>query len=95
MDYRIYPNRNGHRPSEEQRGVVRVGMVEENADTKRQGVAGHFAAVTHEADGEVRFYVFTATSKESKFPNNPLWMGPYIALSEEIVDDKQLVEEGA
>lgn len=85
MDYRIYPNQINHKPGEEARGVLRTGYVEKNEDTKARGLAGYFAAVTHEADGEVRFYVFTATARDHKFPNTPLWMGPYTALSEEIL----------
>lgn len=85
MDYQTYPNQIGHKPGGETRGVIRTGMVEENADTKHQGVAGYFAAVTYEAEGEVRFYVFSATPSESRFPNVPSWMGPYTALSEEIL----------
>jgi hypothetical protein len=85
MDYRTYPNQIGHKPGEADRGVVRTGMVEENEDTKDRGLADYFAAVTHEANGEVRFYVFTATPSDSKFPNIPLWKGPYTSLSEEIL----------
>lgn len=92
MDYKTYPNRNGKKPADESRGVLRVGIVEENADTTRTGLAGHMAAVTHEADGEVRFYIFTATPEDSMFPNNPLWLGPYMALSEEIVEESPPVE---
>jgi hypothetical protein len=92
MDYKTYPNRNGKKPDDESRGALRVGIVEANADTTRTGLAGYVAAVTHEADGEVRFYIFTTTPEDSMFPNNPLWIGPYTALSEEIVEENPPME---
>jgi hypothetical protein len=63
---------------------VRMGRVEANDDT--QELAGYVAAVTHEEDGWVRFYIYTETPAEALFPRTPLWIGPYQGLSEEIVD---------
>lgn len=81
----VYPNWLGKMTGDENRGPIRFGMVEENQAMQRLGAAGNFAAVTREENGEVRFYYFTATPENSLFPNNPLWIGPCQALSEEIV----------
>jgi hypothetical protein len=59
--------------------------VEENESMEAAGLAGYPAAVTYEADGEVRFYIWTITQPYTQFPNVGLWIGPYWALSEEIV----------
>ena len=66
---------------------VRMGLVEANEDTEARELAGHFAAVTHEADGLVRFYIYTSTPSDALFPNTPLWIGPYQGLSEEILTE--------
>lgn len=81
-DYQSYPKaRRG------QSTPVRVGVVEENEDMLARELAGHFAAVTHEADGLVRFYIFTSTPMDALFPDAPLWIGPYQGLSEEILPE--------
>jgi hypothetical protein len=86
--FRTYPNLVGHRPSDSDRGALRTGIVEENQDTKRIGIAGELAAVTHEQAGEVRFYVFILPDDESDRPGVSRWMGPYMGLSEEILSDE-------
>ena len=87
--FQAYPNRCGKRPADDNRGALRVGIVEDNTDTHSRGLAGHMAAVTHEFNGEARFYIFTATPADSLFPNIPMWVGPYQAYSEEILDLNQ------
>lgn len=83
--YQAYPNRRGKKPEDGNRGALRVGFVEENTEMNARGLAGHFAAVTYEENGEVLFYAFTSTPEDSPFPNNPMWIGPWRAHSEEIV----------
>lgn len=84
-DYQSYPNRRGKPRDDDNRGALRVGIVEENEATEAAGLAGYLAAVTHEEHGEVRFYIGRLTPSDSQFPNVWLWVGPYWALSEEIV----------
>lgn len=71
----VSPNRLGKDPEDENRGALRVGVVERNDDTETEGIAGFQAAVTYEEHGDVRFYVWQLE----------MWVGPYWALSEEIV----------
>lgn len=87
--YQVYPNVCGKKPDDENRGALRVGMVEENADMQSRGLSGYMAAVTHEALGRVRFYILSTTSENALFPNVMLWIGPYEANSEEIVPMEQ------
>jgi hypothetical protein len=85
--YQVYPNRIGKERESKNRGALRVGYVEDNADMVKRELAGYFAAVTNERNGVVRFYIWTTTPAEALFPNVGLWIGPYTALSEEIVPD--------
>lgn len=71
----VYPNWQGKTRGDENRGALRVGVVEENFDTIEKSLAGHVAAVTHEEHGAVRIYVWRSVS----------WVGPFWALSEEII----------
>lgn len=80
--YKVYPNRLGKPRTNENRGALRVGVVEENPDTEESGLAGYFAAVTHEEKGMIRFYVWSASPE-----NVSLWFGPYRSLSEYILSE--------
>lgn len=73
--FQVYPNRRGKPRDDDNRGALRVGIVEENAVTEDAGLAGFLAAVTYEEHGEVWFYVW----------QTGMWIGPHWALSEEIV----------
>src|SRR5689334_8132923 len=80
VGYVSYPNWFGKtREDHFNRGALRVGVVEQNEDTESAGIDGYLAAVTHEESGEARFYIWDPE------PPSGLWLGPYWALSEEIV----------
>ncbi len=83
--FQVYPNRVGKPREDDNRGALRVGMVEDNVGTQERELAGYFAAVTHEYKGEVRFYIWTITPDNALFPNVGMWMGPYSGHSEEII----------
>lgn len=79
--YSIYPNvRTPQRGAERtRRGALRTGVIEENDSTVERGLAGQFAAVTHEADGYSRVYVFLTGTP-------PRWIGPFMVFVEEVVN---------
>jgi hypothetical protein len=84
--YFVYPNYRGCvRGQEDNRGVLRNGVVENNQDMQARAIGGLPAYVTQEAKGQVRFYVFLYTDKDAEFPNVPLYCGPYTANSEDII----------
>jgi hypothetical protein len=83
-NYQVYPNWVGKPREDENRGALRTGFVEDNADMVKRELAGYFAAVTSERNGFVRFYIWKVTPETAPFPNVGLWIGPYKALSEEI-----------
>lgn len=85
--YQVYPNRLGKAREDDNRGALRVGIVEDNVDMQKRELAGYFAAVTDERNGVVRFYVWTTTPSDALFANTDVWTGPYTALSEEIVSE--------
>lgn len=82
VTYNAYPNRCGKKRTDDNRGALRVGIVEDNADMQDLGIAGRTAAVTHEAEGYVRFYSLTMEG------NIFVWDGPFEAHSEEILTNK-------
>lgn len=79
-EYLVSPNRCGKGHADEPRGALRIGIVDENEDTEESGLDGLLAAVTHEEDGEVRFYVWEPVQGDVI-----VWVGPHWAHSEEIL----------
>jgi len=57
---------------------LRSGMIEENDDTTRMGIANQFAAVTREDEGFARVYIFRFSEDVS------VWEGPHRLHSEEV-----------
>ncbi len=84
----VYPNvrgkdRNEHR--EERRGALRIGKVENNTRMMAQGLTDLPASVIFEEHGDVCFYVWSMVPGDDQHPDCYMWVGPYWALSEEIV----------
>ena len=86
MTFNVYPNYRGHKIGMPRRGCLRSGIVVANTDTESLGIVGHMAAVTHEEDGLVRYYVWTTPPQHAG-----LWVGPYNGLTEDIeqIDKEQ------
>jgi len=81
---RTYPNIRGKMRTSENYGPLRNGVIEENNDTLKDGIAGYPAAVVAEDDGWARVYLFGLAPETAQWPGVPVWIGPYKVLSEEV-----------
>lgn len=80
MNFTTYPNiQQRQKCDEETKGVIRQGMVVENAETIEADLANRRVVVTREGKGYARCYVWLEGYG---------WDGPHTLKSEEIKDDE-------
>lgn len=83
----VYPNLRGRGPEAKRTSdphPAPQGVIVENNDTVKDGIANYPAAIVHDEDGWSTVYLFGNAPEGTQWPGVPVWIGPYKVLSEEV-----------